>query len=233
MNSIKKQARVAGLIYLLLGVTAPFSLLYVPSKVIVPGDATATADRIRASESLFRLGIGTELAGQTIVIFLVLALYRLFKSTSDTLAKQVVILGALVSVPIVFANVINEVAALLLVSGVDFLSVFPRDQLDALTYLFIRMHALGLDVAAIFWGLWLFPFGLLVIRCGFIPRLLGYLMIAAGVAYLVNSFTILVVPQYAAAVGKVAMVLYFGEVPIMLWLLIWGARGPQADAMVS
>lgn len=211
---------------MLLGVTAPIGLLYVPSKLIVRGDATATADRIRESESLLRLGIGSELVHQTIVIFLVLALYRLFKPVSEKYAAMTVILGALVSVPIMFVNVLNEIAALFLVSGADYLSVFDKGQLDALAYTFVRLHGQGVEVASVFWGLWLFPFGILVIRSGFIPRALGYLMLAAGVAYLANSFTTLVLPQYAPQVARVAMVLYFGEVPIMFWLLIWGAREP-------
>jgi hypothetical protein len=120
MNSTKKQARVAGLLYLVLAIPAPIGLVYVPSKLIVSGDATATADRIRGSESLLRIGIASELFPQIMVIFLVLALYRLFKAVNKTLARQVVILGALVSVPIVFLNVLNEIAALILVSGADY-----------------------------------------------------------------------------------------------------------------
>ena len=233
MRTIKQQARVAGLIYFLLGVTAPIGLVYVPGKLIVPGDATATAERIRASESLFRIGIVSELFHQAVVIFLVLALYRLFVSVNKALARQVVILGALISVPIVFVNVLNEVAALILLGGADFLAVFDTHQLDTLAYLFLRLHGEGLDLAAIFWGLWLFPFGLLVMRSGFIPRILGVLMIIAGAAYVVSSFTSLLLPQYVKQVSEVAMILYFGEIPIMLWLLIWGAKGPLADAPVS
>ena len=150
-----KAARVAAVLYLLL-LTAPIGLIYVPSKLIVSGDATATADRLRASESLLRIGIGSELFHQAIAIFLVLALYRLFKAVNETLAKQVVILGALVSVPIVFVNVLNEIAAQVLVSGADFLSVFEKPQLDALAYLFLRLHSRGLTVVSVFWGLWLF-----------------------------------------------------------------------------
>jgi hypothetical protein len=101
-----------------------------------------------------------------------------------------------------------------------------------LAYLFIRLHTQGLDVASIFWGLWLFPFGVLAVKSGFIPRIFGYLLFVAGFAYVVNAFTSLLVPQYASQVGKVAMILYFGEPPIMLWLLIMGAWGPRANEMV-
>lgn len=219
-----KAARVAGVLYLLMAVVAPIGLLYVPGKLIVPGDATATADRLRASESLLRLGIGSELVHQAIAIFLVVALYRLFKAVNEKHAALMVILGALVSVPIVFLNVLNEVAALILVSGAGFLSVFERPQLDALAYLFLRLHEQGIIVASAFWGLWLFPLGMLVIRSGFIPRVLGVLLMLAGSGYLASSFTTLVLPQFADPVGQVATFLHFGELPFLFWLLIWGMR---------
>lgn len=233
MDSIKKQAKRAGFLYLVLLVTAPIGLLIVPSKLIVTGDATATADNIRASETLFRVGIASELFGQVILIFLTLALYRLFKSVNENLAVLVVVLGALVSVPIAFLNVVNELAALVLVSGADFLSVFDVRQLDALAYLFLRLHAKGLVVIAIFWGLWLFPFGMLVIKSGFIPRVIGVLMMIAGFSYLADSVTALLLPQFVGAVGRVTMILSFGEVPIILWLVIWGAKVEPSDASPS
>jgi Domain of unknown function (DUF4386) len=227
MNSTKKAARKAGLLYFLLAITAPIGLLYVPGRLIVPGDATATADRIRASGWLLRIGIASELFHQALAIFLVLALYRLFKAVDEKQAVLLVILGALVSVPIMFVNVLNEIAALILVGGADFLKAFDKSELDALAYLFLRLHGQGIVVASVFWGLWLFPFGILVIRSGFIPRVLGVLLMIAGSAYPISSFTSLLLPQYGRLVGQFAMVLEFGELPIVFWLLIWGAK-PQA-----
>ena len=136
MNSTKKQARYAGWLYVLVAITAPIGLVYVPGKVIVPGDAAATANHLRTSASLLRIGIGSELLHQIIGIFVVLALYRLFKAVNEKQAALMVILRALVSVPIVFLNVLNEIAALILVGGANFLSVFQRFQLDAVAYLF-------------------------------------------------------------------------------------------------
>jgi hypothetical protein len=233
MRTTQQQARVAGFLYLLLGVGAPFGLLYVPGKLIVSGNAAATADRIRASEWLLRLGLASELFHQAVGVFLVLALYRLFKAVDEMLAKQLVILGALVSVPIVFVNVLNEIAALILVKGATFLSVFEKPQLDALAYLFLRLHSQGLIVASIFWGLWLFPFGLLVIRSGFIPRMLGVLLMIAGSAYLASSFATLVLPQVAPLVSQVTFPLYMGELPIIFWLVIWGAKERPAAGGAS
>jgi hypothetical protein len=231
MRSTQQQARFAGFLYLILGLSAPIGLLYVPGKLIVSGNATATADHIRASEGLLRIGIASELFHQIIGVFLVLALYRLFKAVNETHAKQLVILGSLVSLPIVFVNVLNEIAALILVSGADFLSVFGKPQLDALAYLFVRLHGQGIIVASIFWGLWLFPFGMLVIRSGFIPRVLGVLLMIAGSAYLAYAFVVLILPRYAPMVSQVALLLEAAELPIILWLLIWGAKTRPADAL--
>ena len=233
MRSIQQQARFAGFLYLLLAFSAPIGLLYVPGKLIVSGNAAATAENLRASGGLLRLGIASELFHQGVGIFLVLALYRLFKPVDEYLSKQLVILGALVSVPIVFVNVLNEIAAGILVSGADFLSVFQKPQLDALAYLFIRLHSQGINVASIFWGLWLFPFGLLVIRSGFIPRVLGYLLMIAGSAYLVTAFIVLILPEYAPIIRQVALPFESAELPIILWLAIWGARVRPVETVAA
>jgi Domain of unknown function (DUF4386) len=225
MNSTKKQARVAGLLYLLASIIGFFCLAYVPAKLIVSGDATATANRIRASETLLRLGIASELIAFTIFIFVVLALYRLFKAVSEKHAVAMATL-LLISIPISLLNLLNEIAALVLVSGASFLSAFEKGQLDALAYMFLRLHGQGFIVAQILWGLWLFPFGILVIRSGFIPRFLGYLLFIAASGYLASSFTSLLLPSYRHLVDQFAMVLEAGELPIIFWLLIWGAKVP-------
>jgi len=228
VNSIRKQARFAGLLYLLACLPAPFALIYVPSALIVPGDATATADRVRASETLLHMGIAGELVNATAFIFVVFALYRLFQGVNKQHASLMVTLFV-ISVPISFLNVLNDVAPLILVSGADFLSVFEKSQLDALVLLFLRLHSYGLLVAQIFWGLWLFPFGILVIRSGFIPRFLGYLLFIAGSGYLASSFTSLILPAYRQLVDQFTMVLTAGELPIIFWLLIWGAKDQSLD----
>jgi len=228
VSSIKREARIAGLWYLLLGVTAPIGLELVPDKLFVSGNASETASRVLASQTLYRIGMASELFHQAIVIFLVLALFRLFKRVDEGLSVQLVILGALVSVPIMFLNVVNEFAALTLFKGAPFLAPFDKAQLDALGYFFIRLHNQGIQVAAIFWGLWLFPFGLLVIRSGFIPRLFGYLLFIAGISYLVVSTASILAPQYVHTLGNYAGLLEICEVPIIFWLVIWGAREPKA-----
>ena len=229
MSSLQKQARSAGVLYGLAGLLAPFALLYVPHALIVPGDATATADRIRASVTLLRLGIVSELFCAVMFVFAVLALYRLLKGVDAGYALAMLVL-LLLSIPVSFVGVVNKVAALTLVSGASFLSAFDRGQLDALATFFLRLHGQVHAINVIFWGLWLFPFGVLVMRSGFIPRVLGILLMCAGFAYLATSFTALLFPQHLPVVSRFAIVLQFGEAPILLWLLIWGAREVRTPA---
>jgi hypothetical protein len=230
MDSTKKTARIAGLLYILASSTAPLGLLYVPSKVFVPGDATATAAQLTARASMVRIAIASELLGQILFIFVVVVLYRLFKPVNKQQALVLLILGALIPVPIVFVNALNEVAAMILVSGANFLSVFEKRQLDALALLFLNLHDQGITIAAIFWGLWLFPFGILVIQSRFIPRVLGLLLMLAGSAYVVSSFTAVALPQYADAVDRYARIVRTAEMPIIFWLAIWGAKTQRPAA---
>lgn len=228
MDPTQRQARFAGLLYLLSGLTAPFALLYVPRRLVVPGDATATADHLRASEMLLRLGIGGELLSATIFVFVTLALYRLLKGVDQGHARAMVILYAL-SVPISYLNSVNDLAALFLVRGGAFLSGFDQRQLDTMALLFLRLHGQGVVLAQVFWGLWLFPFGILVFRSGFFPRVLGVWLIVNGSAYVALSLCALLLPQYAGMVSRFTFPLLFGELAMTLWLLIVGV-GPRARA---
>src|SRR6267143_1586878 len=227
----KKRARVAGFLYLLASIPAFFAWVYVPNKLIVTGDATATANHVRASETLLRLSIGSELFGLIVFIFVVLALYQLFKPVNEKHALAMATL-LLISLPISFLSVVNEMAALVVAGGASFLSGFDQPQLDTLAYLFFRLHSQGLVVAQIFWGLWLFPFGVLVIRSGFIPRFLGYLLFIAGVGYIANSFAALLLPAQRDLVARFADILQMAELPIIFWLLIWGAKDQPSDRQI-
>jgi hypothetical protein len=223
LNLLKKQSRIAALLYFFSCLPAPFALLYVPSVLIVRGDAAATANNVRNSEALLRLGMAVELWSATVVIFAMVAFYRLFKAVSHKHAMAMMILF-LVSVPISYANVLNDLAALTFARGPAFLSaVFDKAQLDALVYFFFRLHNQGIVLAQIFWGLWLFPFGIAAIRSGFIPRYVGIATIVAGSGYVINSSVSLFLPASAQAIGQLAMILGIGELAF-LWLLIWGAR---------
>lgn len=221
MNSTKKTARIAGLLYLLASIPGIFCLIYIPSHFIVSGDAAATASKIAASEFVFRLGILSEVAGFIGFIFVVRALYRLFAGVSKAHASLMATL-ILVSIPISLLNVLNETAALTLIHGANFLSVFDKPQRDALAFLFLHLHFDGIIVAQVFWGLWLVPFGILVYKSGFLPRILGVLLIIACLGYLANSIVGLgLLPHVVSrAVGQLTIC----ELPIILWLLIMGAK---------
>jgi len=232
MHPTDRAARIAGAVYLSLVVTAPFSLIYVPRKLIVPGNAAATANSILAHETLFRLGIVAELLSGVIFIFVVMALYRLLSGVNKTHASLMVTL-VLVSVPISFLSVLNEVAALTLLRGAEFLAVFDKPQRDALAMLFLRLHGQGNIINEIFWGLWLLPFGVLVIKSGFLPRILGAWLIINGFAYVAISFTVLLLPQYKNMVSNIAFPALFGEMAIVLWLLIKGAKVQPLAAAAS
>ncbi len=233
MISIRNPGRLAGFLYLLLVVIAPVRLLYIPGTLFVRGNATATADNIAAHESLFRLGIVCDLSCGTILIFLVLALYRLLKGVNQNQAVLMVILGGLIPAPIDFLNVLNDAAALMLARGADFLSAFEKPQRDALAMLFLRLHHQEVVAAEILWGLWLFPLAVLVYRSGFLPRFLGIWLALNGFAYLVLSLTGLLLPQYEDTVSNILFPVQLGEVAFMLWLVIKGAKPRPLDAPVS
>ena len=233
MTSTSKNARVAGFFYLLLVLIGPFRLLYVPSALFVSGNATATANNITAHELLFRVGIVSDLLTGTMGLVVALALYQLFKGVNQDLARLMVILGGLAVTPIYFLNTLNDAAALLLVRGANSLSVFDQPQRNALAMLFLRLHHHGILANEIFWGLWLFPFGLLVYRSRFLPRFLGVWLIINGFAYLALSFTGFLLPQYEDMVSNIALPAQLGEIAIMLWLLIKGAKLQPLDPAAS
>src|SRR5438128_11761658 len=223
MNETKKAARIAGFIYLSMVLVAPFCLLYIPSKLIVRGNATATADIILVHETLFRLSIFGDLIAQVIFICLAVALYRLLQSVNKTWALLLVGF-VLVSAAVSFLNVLNNIAALILFRGGEFLTVFDAAQREALGMLFIRLHSQGQFIDEIFWGLWLFPFGLLVFRSGFLPRFLGIWLIIACFAWIALSITAQFFPTHYSAAFAWLQPAFFAEMAIMLWLLIRGAN---------
>jgi hypothetical protein len=223
MNSIKKTARIAGLLYLLMAPFAIFGIMYVPSKLIVPGDAATTANNIMASESLFRLGIVSALITQIIGILVVLVLYKLLKPVNKTYAVLMVVF-LLVSVPIAMLNELNQLAVLLLLGGADYLTAFTAGQLQALVPLFLDLHGHGLSIATIFWGLWLFPMGYLVFKSGYLPRILGVLLIIACFGYLVDFVTFFLFPNFDVGISSFTG---WGEVLFPLWLLIKGVNVEQ------
>jgi hypothetical protein len=229
MNSTKKTARLAGVLYLVNAATGFFGIVYVPGKLIVSGNTAATAGNILASERLFRLGIVSELICAAEFIYLVWVLYRLLSGVNKTHAALMVIWG-LAFIPVMAVNVLSEIAALTLFRGADFLSVINQLNREALAMLFLDLHRYGYVVGWIF-GPWLFHLGVLIYRSRFLPRILGVLLIAAGFGYLAESVTPLLLPSYANVVDRFASIpLTLGEPALILWLLIMGAKDQQLEA---
>src|SRR5438552_4284771 len=232
MHPTKKAARIAGAIYLTMVFTAPFSLIYVPSKLIVRGDASATADNILAHETMFRLSIFGDLIGQVVFICLGIALYRLLSKVNKTWAALMVAF-VLVSAAVGFFDTLNNIAALILFRGGEFLTVFDKPQRDALAMLFLRLHSQGISIDEIFWGLWLFPFGLLVFRSGFLPRWIGVWLMINCFGYVVLSAIALFAPDFYGTAFKFSQPVLFGELAVMLWLLIKGAKEPSPQPIAA
>lgn len=217
-------ARVAGLLALIALVSGSFAG-FVNTRLVVPGDAATTAKNIMASESLFRLGIVSGLIMYTVFILYALILYKLLKPVNKNYALLMVVL-ALVGVPIAMLNQINQSAALLLLSGADYLKVFAADQIHAQVMLFLRLHSHGNLIAAIFWGLWLFPLGLLVFKSGYFPRILGVLLMIGCFGWLILFLQRFLFPSYEAlAYSRFAA--HIAELSWMLWLLIKGVNVEQ------
>lgn len=207
--------------------------MYGFSHFLVPGDATSTARNIIAAELTYRIGILTDFVTLLLFIFLVVSLYNLLKGV-DKWQAMLMLLFVSVGVTIGFANLFNKIAPLILLSGADYLSVFTKPQLDALALGFLSLNNDGNTVDSVFWGLWLLPFGILVIRSGFFPRILGILLLVAGIGWVTSSVTSIVLPAYSHVVSQATMPLFFGEFPIIFWLLIKGAKvqEPEAHALL-
>ena len=228
MNSIQKTARSAGLLWLLIAVLAPFSILYIPSTLIVPGDAATTASNILASEGLFRVGI----VGDSVVILLEIALiavlYVLLRPANRTLAL-IVTFARLAMTVVMAVNVFNSLGVLLLSSDAEYLTVFKPGQLHAFVLLFLNLHDSGIYIWQVIFGAHFLVLGYLVFKSGFFPRVLGILLWVTCLGYLTDSLGILfpisgtlsIVSSVLLAVGVV------GELSFVLWLLIKGVNVEQ------
>ena len=222
MTSLKRTARIAGLWY--LGFTlGPFYLLYVPSQTVVNNDAAATAARVLDHETLFRWGMLAETLGAIIFIGLSLALYRLFEGVDRHRARQLVAL-VLVSSALSLAGVVFSAGALLVFHRGDAFAGFDEHAREAIGMLLISMHGQATGINQTFWGLWLLPFGWLVVRSRFLPRWLGYWLLLDGVAWVVIGIAWFLAPQYNAALFRYLQPVFFAELAATLWLLIMGAK---------
>jgi hypothetical protein len=232
MTSSSNPGRVAGFLYLLLGFSV-IRPIYVEQALIVRNNALATAHNIASHESLFRLGIVCDLLAGLSCLVVAVALYRVLKGVDRSLGILMVFLGGCMPLVIDFLNSLNDIAALLLARGESFLSAFNPPQQAALATLFLRVHEYGSLINEIFAGLWLFPFGILVFRSAFLPRLIGVALMINGCAYVTIAFTGLLAPNFVDRVTRIASPALLGEGAIMLWLMIKGARPQPQSAAIS
>ena len=221
MEREKRLARIAGSLYLVVAVLGGFAELYVRSRIVEPGNAAATADNIRASATLFRLGFASDLVQATFFLFTAMALYLLLRHVDELVARAMVVIVG-VSVAIICLNLLNQFVALQIAVGE---ASVPAAGSDALAGLFVEMHAAGYLIAQIFFGLWLVPLGYLVYRSGLFPRAIGVLLAVGCVGYLADTFVQFLAPGIAEGVEPfVATPAAIGELSLIVWLLVKGVR---------
>jgi len=222
-SSLKNTARLAGLLYLILVITGVYGIMYVPSQIIVPGDSVSTAQNMISNELLFRTGFLNDIISNTIFLFLVLVLYRLFKQVNEGQAKIMFAL-VIVQIPCVFIMEAFNITSLMILKG-EILKTFELSQRQDLAMLFLKINDYGTLPLEMFWGLWLLPFGLLVYKSEFIPRIFGILLVIAGIAYMIDSTIALLFPSNSSFVKYPTLLLVaIGEISITLWLLIKGVK---------
>jgi uncharacterized protein DUF4386 len=221
--SLKKIARLAGLLYVIMGIPNPSGLIYVPSHIMVEGNPAVTSNNILAHEFLFRLSIISQFTSLIVFVLLAFVLYRLLKQVNEFLAKVLVTL-VVVQVPMVFLFETLNFTALMIAKGA-ILKAVETDQKQDLVLLLLNMHTYGMMILEIFWGLWLIPFGQLVYKSGFIPRIFGVCLFIGGIGWVCDSVTFLLFPGYHPYVSQyIAVIGAIGELPIILWLLIKGVK---------
>lgn len=221
--SLRSTARLAGFLYLSLIITGVYIIMYVPSQTIEWGDTGRTAKSIVSNEVLFRTAIIGDIVSNIIFVFLVFVLYKLLKPVNAHQARLMVAL-VLVQIPAVFIMEAFNIASLMVFKG-EVLKTFEVSQRQDLAMLFLKINDYGSMALEMFWGLWLIPFGQLVYKSRFIPRIFGVLLIIAGIAYMNDSFVTLLFPGYSGFINRPTLLLVaLGEISIMLWLLIKGVE---------
>jgi len=224
-NSLKKTARIAGLLYLGVVLTGIFTLMYVPSKLFVADNASLTYQNIASSQSLLRFGIVGGLLCYTFFLFLPLVLYKLLKPVNENYAKLMV-LFAVLSVPIFFLNVQNLFSILSLINEGQSKFGLTSEQTQSQVMLCLNKYDNGMRIVHIFSGLWLLPFGYLVYKSGFLPKILGILLMLGCFGYLINFIGNTLISDYSklGLSSYISLPASIGEIGICLWLLVMGAK---------
>jgi hypothetical protein len=219
-------ARIGGILYLYIIAAGTFGELLVRDKLIVSGDATATANNIIASQLLWRISIAGDLIALVCSVALALIFYVLLRPVSKNLALLAVFFN-LVELAIDAANKLNLFAALLLLGSADYLKAFDPYQLHALAYLPLKLHDYGFGISLVFFGFVCLILGYLLFRSGYFPKTLGVLMTLAGLTYLTNSFTLILAPTYSVMISPILGLALIGETSFCLWLIVKGVNVPK------
>lgn len=220
MNPIQITARLAGLFYLLQIPLGVFGILYVSKVLLVPGDVAATAANILAHEFLYRLSMVSTIICALITIVTALYLYRVLKPVNKSYAATMVIC-TLVVAPISMLNELNHVAILLLLKTPEYLTVFTEKQVQILLSVFFGLHEYGIHIVDMFFGLWLFPMGYLVLKSNYFPKIIGLLLIAASFGYLADFVSFFAFPGFSVVFSEYT---FIGEAMMVLWLLVKGVN---------
>lgn len=225
MNTNKNTARVAGFTYLIVVITGMFSLAYIPQKFIDWNSGRVTFHNITSSPFLFRFGIYCSVLCYVAFTFLPLFLYRLLRTINEYQARSMVVL-ALLSVPLSFNNLQHKYAVLALTRKEPLLQNISVEELQRKLMFSLHQYNDGLMLATVFWGLWLFPLGLLVYRSGFIPKFLGVLLMLGCAGYLINyTGNTLFENYHQIGMGKyMAMLPAVAELSTCFWLLFFGLK---------
>jgi hypothetical protein len=231
MNSIKKTARMAGLFYLIFILLSTFTDAVGRSKIIIFGDAAATARNILASEALFRIGFMSDLLSAVFFLLAAWALYALLKPVDQNLALLFLLLN-LGGVAVQSINLLNLFAAGLVLTGADYLKAFQPDQLQGLAMFLLTLHKNGFMIAQVFYGAWLFPLGYLIYKSGFLPKILGIVLLADCVCWLAYFFQFFLFPAFTLITYLSFPVGFIAEFSLTLWLLIKGVKY-QAPAALT
>jgi hypothetical protein len=225
--SLRKTARIAGILYLIIIVSGIFSEMLVRSSIVVPGDAAATAGNIMASAPLFRIGFASDLIMVICDIGIALAFYVLLRPINRALALLAAFFR-MAQAAILGINLLNHFTALLLLNGAGYLKAFETDQLQALVLLFLNMHAHGYLISGVFFACSLLVLGYLFFKAEYFPRVFGYLLLFATFGYLVDSFTNFLAPNYAAVTEWLVVAsAVIAELSLCVWLLVKGIKNPE------
>jgi hypothetical protein len=231
MSSPKRLARIAGLLYLIVGIFGGFAIAYVTAKVYVPGDAATTAGNVVANAGLVRIGVVADLLQATVFVFLAMALYNLLKDVNKNVARAMVILVG-IATTIMCLNEVFQFAAVLVATDGSYVAAFGTAGAHALVLLLLDMHHYGFLIAQIFFGLWLVPLGYLAYTSGMFPKALGVVLIAGGLAYLVDMLAAFLVPDVGTHIhGFLAIPPTIAEIWMLGYLLVKGVKVPARDTL--